>query len=231
MLIPVSESPVFDGVEDDEGLENRVTETGGTAELVPGRWVKDCVDISSLDVTIPFSKISSSPILLDANEGIEVVSPEVEFESTRCEMVDDGSFSKASSSPLVLWDVDEGIGFDVPEVDCEVISCVIVNDGLFSKASSSSLVLLDADGELGVDVPEVEFEASSCEMVDDGFFRKASSSSTVLWVSDGVDNGVNDEADDGVNDGLGVPAVVELNVIFCDIEESSFKVSSSLPKL
>lgn len=180
VLIPPSEPSVFDSVEDDEGLEVRVTETDDTAELVLGRWVKDCVDVSSLDVTTPFSRISSSPVLFDAIEGIEFDRPEVEFEAVRREMVDDGFFSKASSSPLMLWDVDEGIEFDVPEVDCEVISCEIVDDGLLSRASSSSLVLLDADGEIGVDVPEVEFEAINCEMVDDGFFRKASSTSPVL---------------------------------------------------
>lgn len=47
-----------------------------------------------------------------------------------------------------------------------------------------------------------------------------------------MEDGVNDGADDGVNEGLGVPAVVELNVIFCEVKESSFfEGSSSLPEL
>lgn len=70
LLIPVSEPLVFDGVEDDEELETKVTEPDGTAVLVPGRRVVDRVDDSALDEDMPFSKNSpSSPVVLDADEG------------------------------------------------------------------------------------------------------------------------------------------------------------------
>lgn len=70
MPLPVSEPLVFEGVEDDEGVQKGVTELDGTAELLPGRRVMDRVDDPSMDEDIPFSEIpSSSPLLLDADEG------------------------------------------------------------------------------------------------------------------------------------------------------------------
>ena len=41
LLILASEPLVFEGVEDDEEIENGVTETDGTALLAPGRRVVD----------------------------------------------------------------------------------------------------------------------------------------------------------------------------------------------
>lgn len=90
VLTPISEPPVFDGVNDGEGLEIELIETEGMAVSLARTRVGE--DDPELDENIPCSKISSSsPMLFDVDEELVIVDVSTaESDVIVCEMVDDG---------------------------------------------------------------------------------------------------------------------------------------------